>query len=145
MEKHTLKRITIDEIPEPSVRLFDPEVDAVALQAIEAIRAGGDAALREWAVRFDGLSHDAPLVISRDEMRAACDSLPRATAELLARAKAASRPLRRPAGCLAPSTCPRRRRGHVVVPVAALAATSRGAFPLLRALYDGRPRQDRRR
>jgi len=97
MEKHTLKRIKIEEIPEPSVRLFDPEVDAVALSAIDAIRTGGEAALRDWAVKFDELSKDESLIIHREEMGAVYDSLPTATAELLARAKGRIAPCGRPA------------------------------------------------
>jgi len=134
MEKHTLKRITIDEIPEPSVRLFDPKVAAVAMAAIEAIRAGGEAALREWAVKFDGLPGDAPLVISRDEMRAAYESLPHATAELLARAKgrvAAFAAAQR--ACLAPLDLPAQggRHGHEFVPVERAGCyVPGGAFPL---------------
>ena len=134
MEKHTLKRITIDEIPEPSVRLFDPKVDAVAMAAIEAIRAGGEAALREWAVKFDGLPGDAPLVISRDEMRAAYESLPHATAELLARVKgrvAAFAAAQR--ACLAPLDLPAQggRHGHEFVPVERAGCyVPGGAFPL---------------
>lgn len=87
MEKHTLRRIAIDEIPEPSLRLFDPEVDAVARGAIEAVRNGGECALRELAIKFDSLDPDAPLVIPRVAMKEAYDSLPHETAALLARAK----------------------------------------------------------
>ncbi len=64
MEKHPLKRIAIDDIAEPSVRLFDPEIEAVAKQAIDAIRAGKEPELRRWAERLDGLPVGAPLVIS---------------------------------------------------------------------------------
>ena len=87
MEKHTLRKISIEEIPEPSLRLFDPDVDAVARNAIERVRTGGEAALREMAVKFDSLGQDAPLVISRKEMKAAYDALPPETAALLGRAK----------------------------------------------------------
>jgi|GEM_PF-6570741 hypothetical protein len=55
MEKYTLKRITIEEIPEPSMRLFDPEVDAVAIKAIEAVRSGGEVALRSGRKNSMGL------------------------------------------------------------------------------------------
>ncbi|MEN6500545.1 MAG: histidinol dehydrogenase [Rectinema sp.] len=134
MEKHTLKRIKIEEIPEPSVRLFDPEVDAVALSAIEAIRTGGETALRDWAAKFDGLSRDEPLIIHRDEMGAVYDSLPAATAELLARAKgriAAFAAAQR--ACLAPldMPAPGGRHGHEFVPVARAGCyVPGGAFPL---------------
>jgi len=87
MEKHTLKRINIDEIPEPSRRLFDPEVDAVARSAIETVRLGGESALRKFAIELDNLSKDMPLLVSHDEMKAAYDNLPRDTAALLERTK----------------------------------------------------------
>jgi histidinol dehydrogenase len=134
MEKYTLKRITIDEIPEPSLRLFDPTVDAVALSAIDAVRKGKEAVLREWAVKFDRLSPDEPLLISRDEMKAAYDSLPHATAALLARAKgrvAAFAAAQR--ACLAPLALPAPggRHGHEFVPVARAGCyVPGGAFPL---------------
>ncbi|MGB4254589.1 MAG: histidinol dehydrogenase [Rectinema sp.] len=87
MEKHPLKRIAIDDIAEPSVRLFDPEIEAVAKQAIDAIRAGKEPELRRWAERLDGLPVGAPLVISRDELKAAYDKLPKKTTELMERTK----------------------------------------------------------
>ncbi|MGB9686415.1 MAG: histidinol dehydrogenase, partial [Rectinema subterraneum] len=120
MEKYTLKRITIEEIPEPSMRLFDPEVDAVAIKAIEAVRSGGETALRRWVQEFDGLAEGAPLVIAREEMKAAYDSLPEETAALLGRAKgrvAAFAAAQR--ACLAPLDVPALggRHGHEFVPV----------------------------
>jgi histidinol dehydrogenase len=134
MEKHTLKRITVEEIPEPSLRLFDPKVDAVALEAIDAIRSGGESALRQWAAKLDGLSGDEPLLISRDEMKAACDSLPVKTAALLERAKgrvAAFAAAQR--ACLSPLDLPAPggRHGHEFVPVARAGCyVPGGAFPL---------------
>lgn len=134
MEKYTLKRITIEEIPEPSMRLFDPEVDAVAIKAIEAVRSGGEVALRRWAQEFDGLAKGAPLVIAREEMKAAYDSLPEETAALLGRAKgrvAAFAAAQR--ACLAPLDVPALggRHGHEFVPVARAGCyVPGGAFPL---------------
>lgn len=134
MEKYTLKRITIEEIPEPSMRLFDPEVDAVAIKAIEAVRSGGETALRRWAQEFDGLAEGAPLVIERKEMKAAYDSLPEETAALLGRAKgrvAAFAAAQR--ACLAPLDVPALggRHGHDFVPVARAGCyVPGGAFPL---------------
>lgn len=134
MEEYTLKRIAIEEIPEPSMRLFDPEVDAVALEAIEAVRTGGEAALRKWAQKFDGLGEDAPLVIMREELKMAYDTLPEATAALLERAKgriAAFAAAQR--ACLAPLDAPALggRHGHEFVPVARAGCyIPGGAFPL---------------
>ncbi len=147
MEKHTLRRIAIEDIPEPSLRLFDSEVDAVARQAIERVRSGGEAALRELAVKFDSLDPAAPLIISRDELKAAYDALPPKVAALLERAKgriAAFAAAQR--ACLAPldmaigeeaaaaaayKGAPGGRHGHDFVPVARAGCyVPGGAFPL---------------
>lgn len=134
MEKPLLKRIRIDEIPEPSGRLFDPNVDAVAREAIDAIRTGGEAALRAWAERLDGLAAGTPLIISRDEMKAAYDSLPQSTAELLARAKgriAAFAAAQRASLSSLDLPAPGGRYGHEFVPVARAGCyVPGGAFPL---------------
>jgi histidinol dehydrogenase len=45
-------------------------------RTIAAVRRGGDAALRQYAERFDGLAPDASLSVSREEMAAAWDQTP---------------------------------------------------------------------
>lgn len=47
-----------------------------ARRIIQAVRSGGDAALRRYAVRFDHLSEQSPLRIPKDEMAAAYDAVP---------------------------------------------------------------------
>jgi histidinol dehydrogenase len=44
-------------------------VDGVVSEIVAAVRKGGDEALREFAVKFDGLGAEAPLTVSREEMR----------------------------------------------------------------------------
>lgn len=134
MEEHTLRRISLEEIPAPEARFSDPEVDAVAMRAIREIREGGERSLREWAVRYDGLEENAPLVLSRDAMKKAWDGLVPAQAELLERAAGriaafASAQL----GCLAPlaAAVPGGRAGHEFVPAARAGCyVPGGAFPL---------------
>jgi histidinol dehydrogenase len=50
------------------------KVDAVVQQILAAVRERGDAAVREFSAKFDGLAEDQPLLVTRDEMRAAWDS-----------------------------------------------------------------------
>src|SRR5579875_2635402 len=47
------------------------KVDATVRTILADVRQGGDDALREYAGRFDGLTLDAPLLVSREEMEAA--------------------------------------------------------------------------
>lgn len=66
-----------------------PAVDAATLAAaapiVEAVRTGGAAALRAFAAEHDALHHDAPLVIGRDGMQRAFDSLGGTEQDLLLR------------------------------------------------------------
>ncbi len=68
---------------QPAVR---PEMIAPVLEIVEAVREGGEAKLREYAERWDGLEAGGALVRSPAEMRAALDSLPRSDREALERA-----------------------------------------------------------
>jgi histidinol dehydrogenase len=50
------------------------KVDAVVREILAEVRDRGDAALREFATRFDGLTDNQPLLVSRDEMQDAWES-----------------------------------------------------------------------
>jgi len=50
------------------------KVDAVIREILAAVRDRGDAALREFAARFDGLTDSQPLLVSRAEMQDAWES-----------------------------------------------------------------------
>src|SRR5471030_1653723 len=50
------------------------KVDAAVREILAAVRKRGDAGLREYASRFDGLAESTPLLVSRDEMQAAWDA-----------------------------------------------------------------------
>jgi histidinol dehydrogenase len=50
------------------------KVDATVREILVAVRSRGDAALRDYAARFDGLQPDQPLLISREEMQSAWES-----------------------------------------------------------------------
>src|SRR5208283_4015338 len=47
------------------------KVGPIVRRILADVRQRGDAALRNYAARFDGLPPGAPLLVSRDEMRAA--------------------------------------------------------------------------
>ena len=47
-----------------------------ARRIVNAVRSGGDAALRRYATRLDRISPHSPLLISSDELAVACDSAP---------------------------------------------------------------------
>lgn len=55
------------------------KVDGVVREVLAAVKSRGDAALREYAEKFDGLQPGQPLLVSREEMQAAWE----ATAEEL--------------------------------------------------------------
>jgi histidinol dehydrogenase len=49
------------------------KVDGVVQEILADVRARGDAAVRAYSAKFDGLTEEMPLRVSRDEMRAAWD------------------------------------------------------------------------
>jgi len=49
-------------------------VDAAVREILAAVRERGEAALREYAAKFDGLKENSPLLVSREEMQAAWDA-----------------------------------------------------------------------
>ena len=68
---------------QPAVR---PEMIAPVLEIVEGVRQGGEARLREYAERWDGLEAGGALVRTPAEMEAALASLPRSDREVLERA-----------------------------------------------------------
>jgi histidinol dehydrogenase len=50
------------------------KVDAVVQQILSAVRERGDAAVREFSAKFDGLGDAQPLLVTREEMQSAWDS-----------------------------------------------------------------------
>ncbi|HVG26807.1 MAG TPA: histidinol dehydrogenase, partial [Acidobacteriaceae bacterium] len=49
-------------------------VDDVVREILASVRERGDAAVREYSARFDGLRDDQPLLVSRQEMQTAWES-----------------------------------------------------------------------
>jgi histidinol dehydrogenase len=50
------------------------QVDPIVRRILADLRRRGDAALRNYAAKFDALPHNAPLLVARDEMKAAWKS-----------------------------------------------------------------------
>ena len=50
------------------------KVDGVVREILEAVAARGDAAVRELSAKFDGLTEEQPLQVSREEMQAAWEA-----------------------------------------------------------------------
>lgn len=129
-----LRRVTFDELPD----LRRDAVDAATLDGarviVDAVRDGGEAALRAYAERFGDLAPGAPLVHDRAALDAALDALPVADRALLERTAARVRAFataQRAALADVDLPIPGGRAGHTVAPVARAACYAPGGrFPL---------------
>ncbi len=73
-------------------RVFDPDVQDAARQALAAVRGRGDEALLEYTARYDGVTLDrSQLKVGPDEFETARDTLPQALVEALRGAIARAR------------------------------------------------------
>ena len=81
-----LRRVDASEAGRTRPPAVRPEMIAPVLEIIEAVRQGGEAKLREYAERWDGLEAGGALVRTPAEMEAALESLPRSDREVLKRA-----------------------------------------------------------
>ena len=61
------------------------EIIPAVLEIVESVREGGEAKLREYAERWDGLEAGGALIRTPREMKVALESLPRAAREVLER------------------------------------------------------------
>jgi histidinol dehydrogenase len=50
------------------------KVDPIVREILDAVRTRGDAAVREYAEKFDGLAASQPLLVTREEMQAAWEA-----------------------------------------------------------------------
>jgi histidinol dehydrogenase len=50
------------------------KVDGVVREILDAVETGGDAGVREYSAKLDGLTDEQPLLVSREEMLAAWES-----------------------------------------------------------------------
>lgn len=120
MVGNSLKRISLEDVPSPEVRLVDPGVDKIAGEIVDDVRKRGEVALREWAERFGERRSGEPLLLGRDALKEAWGRMDAGTACLLERAHG-----RIAAFAAAQRTClanldmpvPGGRAGHEFVPV----------------------------
>jgi phosphoribosyl-ATP pyrophosphohydrolase/phosphoribosyl-AMP cyclohydrolase/histidinol dehydrogenase len=117
-----LLRILPDQIPSLRRDPVDAETLSVATRIVDDVRGRGEAALREYAERYDGLLPGQPLVIERTELLAALDAIAPDVRELLGRtADRIRRFATAQQQCLQELTCvvPGGAAGHTIAPVAA--------------------------
>ncbi len=121
MDRNPLKIIQESELPSSGLRLYDADVDAVALRAIEDVRTKGEAGLREWAENQGELGPGETLLLERSGLEKAFYRLPSRERALLERVAA-----RVSAFAAAQRSClsdldiavPGGRAGHDFLPVA---------------------------
>jgi histidinol dehydrogenase len=83
--KPLLRRASPSESTESRPRPVDLEALADAVSIVEDVRARGEEALREHAVRLRDVDERQPLVVGREDLQAAFADLDTGTRELLAR------------------------------------------------------------
>lgn len=80
-----LRRFTPSEVSGGAASPFDEQAMADAIRIVEAVREGGEGALREHAARLGDIEKDQQIVIGRDELQAAFNGLDSETRGLLER------------------------------------------------------------
>ena len=81
-----LRRVAAADVGRARQPAVPPGIIPAVLEIVEAVRKGGEEALREFAERWDGIEAGGVLVRTPREMEAALDSLPRADRDVLKRA-----------------------------------------------------------
>src|SRR5687768_7730881 len=72
----TFVQRTVDELAGRPLASFSPELVAEVAAIVDDVRLRGESAVRDYAMKFDGLPPDAPIVIGRSEMQDALRTLP---------------------------------------------------------------------
>lgn len=80
-----LRRIEPGELRRRGRGPLDPQTISDAARIVQRVREGGELALREHALRLDGLAAHEPLTLDRNALEAACNSITRDTRALLER------------------------------------------------------------
>ena len=127
-------RLTVAELPDLRRDAVDAATLDGAKRIVDAVRDGGEAALREHAERFGDLAPGAPLVFARAELEAAAAGLAPEDLALLertaARIRAFAEAQRAALGPIAVPV-PGGRAGHTVAPVERAGCYAPGGrFPL---------------
>ena len=129
-----LRRVAPDEVAAAAPTPVDDATRARASEIVEAVRAGGEPALRGFAAELDGLPPEAPLVLGEEDFDRALEATPRETRALIERV---ARRVRTFAEAQVASLSaidvpvPGGRAGHDVVPVQAAGCYAPGGrYPL---------------
>lgn len=84
MKPH-LSRLSPDQVEPRSLGALSPDLMAGAAEIVNDVRDGGDAALREHAVRLGDLGPDTPMVLEPFDLRRALDEIDAASRGVLER------------------------------------------------------------
>uniref|UniRef100_A0A7S3B8R2 Histidinol dehydrogenase n=1 Tax=Haptolina ericina TaxID=156174 RepID=A0A7S3B8R2_9EUKA len=89
MAELLLKRIKAEDVPGVRRNPVDKKARAIAEPIVEAVRLGGEAALRQYAEQFGELAPGASLIFTREkELKAAYDSISQEVRDVLERTAA---------------------------------------------------------
>ena len=80
-----LRRVAPDEVAAAAPTPVDDATRARASEIVEAVRTGGEPALRGFATELDGLPPEAPLVLGDEDFDRALEATPRETRALIKR------------------------------------------------------------
>lgn len=83
MQTEVLRVVDASAVDELDRRPVDGRILDEARSIVQAVRNGGDEALRDFAIQFDGLSRDDPLVLEPPALQSAFNSLDPAHREVL--------------------------------------------------------------
>lgn len=129
-----LRTLDIEDVRASAPLPIDDETRRGAREIVDRVREGGEAALRECTLKYDGRDASAPLVYGPEALTDALESLAPPTRALLERTAARIRTFAdAQAKSLAPLdvAVPGGRAGHDVVPVAAAGCYAPGGrYPL---------------
>lgn len=84
-ERPLLERIEPGDLPRRGRSALDSQTITEAARIVGEVRERGEPALREYAIRLDGLAPDEPLVLNRQALEAARSAIADDTRELLER------------------------------------------------------------
>jgi len=131
---HVLRRIEPADLRREPRDPVPAEILEQAQEIVTKVRVGGETVLRRFAVQFDGLSEDAPLLHSKRELEAAFDGLDTESQETLRRTAAriaAFARTQREALTDVDVVTQGMRMGHRVIPVTTAGCYAPGGrFPL---------------
>lgn len=134
MSEALLRLVPYDQVSRLHRDAVDSQTLAQAAKIVEDVRVRGEAALREYAERFDGISSQQPLVLGPSELRSALESLPASDRELLERTAARIRVFAQAQrACLTDLevALPGGAAGHTVLPMETAGCYAPGGrFPL---------------